>query len=352
MRYLSVCSGIEAVTVAWHGLGFEAAAFSEIEKFPRDVLQHHYHNTPLHGDFTTIGAEDYGAIDILVGGTPCQSFSTAGLRAGLSDKRGNLALEFLRLAKRKKPKYILWENVVGVLSSNGGKDFASFLGGLGECGYGFAFRVLDSQYFGVPQRRRRVFVVGCLGDWRSAAKVLFEPESLQGNLTPNRKKRQDTAEKVAKCLTKKGAGGQNYDPLTANFVISLGHTKSNGSGISSVNTAYTLESTNSCNQAICYGKVIDTTGFQGDRMVGDGDVWTTLNKSGSNNGGGAGTILHTNKAIRRLTPLECERLQGFPDFYTNISGSSDSARYSVLGNSMAVPVIRWLGERIKLINGL
>lgn len=154
MIYGSVCSGIEAATAAWHPLGWKPAFFSEIEPFPRAVLSHHYPDTPLHGDFTTIGADEYGPIDLLVGGTPCQSFSIAGLRGGLDDDRGNLALEFLRLADRKRPRWLVWENVPGVLSSNGGRDFGAILGGMVELGYGFAYRVLDAQHFGVPQRRR------------------------------------------------------------------------------------------------------------------------------------------------------------------------------------------------------
>ena len=130
MIYGSVCSGIEAATIAWHPLGWEPAFFSEIEAAPRAVLSHHYPNIPLHGDFTTIGANDYGPIDLLVGGTPCQSFSIAGLRSGLDDDRGNLALEFLRLAQRKGPRWLVWENVPGVLSSNGGRDFGSILGAM------------------------------------------------------------------------------------------------------------------------------------------------------------------------------------------------------------------------------
>ena len=194
MRYGSVCSGIEAATAAWHPLGWEPAFFSEIEPFPRAVLAHHYPDVPLHGDFTTIQGDEYGPIDLLVGGTPCQSFSIAGLRGGLDDDRGNLALEFLRLAQRKRPKWLVWENVPGVLSSNGGRDFGSILGGMVECGYGFAYRVLDAQYFGVAQRRRRVFVVGCLGDGASAAAVLFERHSLQGHPTPRREKGQRLAD--------------------------------------------------------------------------------------------------------------------------------------------------------------
>jgi DNA (cytosine-5)-methyltransferase 1 len=197
MKYGSVCSGIEAATVAWHPLGWKPAFFSEIEPAPRSVLAHHYPDVPCHGDFTTIGADQYEPIDLLVGGTPCQSFSIAGLRGGLDDDRGNLALEFLRLAQRTRPKWLVWENVPGVLSSNGGRDFGSILGGMVECGYGFAYRVLDAQYFGVAQRRRRVFVVGCLGDTASAAAVLFERHSLQGHPAPRREKR----ERIADTLT-------------------------------------------------------------------------------------------------------------------------------------------------------
>jgi DNA (cytosine-5)-methyltransferase 1 len=180
MRYLSICSGIEAATVAWHPLGWEAAAFAEIDPFARAVLAHHYPAVPLHGDFTTIKDGDYGAIDLLVGGTPCQSFSIAGLRKGLDDDRGNLTLEYIRLAERLRPRWLVWENVPGVLSIDGGRTFGAFLGGLAECGYGFAYRILDAQYFGVPQRRRRVFVVGYLGDWRPPAAVFLEPEGLRG----------------------------------------------------------------------------------------------------------------------------------------------------------------------------
>jgi DNA (cytosine-5)-methyltransferase 1 len=196
MRYGSVCSGIEAATQAWHGLGWTPAWFSEIEKFPCKVLAHHYPNVPNFGDMTNFQEWPLGpdtAIDVLVGGTPCQSFSVAGLRKGLADPRGNLMLIFLAIAAKFKPRWIVWENVPGVLSSNGGRDFGSFLGGLEELGYGWAYRVLDAQYFGVAQRRRRVFVVGYLGDWRAAAAVLFEPESVRGDSAPSR----EAGERVA-----------------------------------------------------------------------------------------------------------------------------------------------------------
>jgi DNA (cytosine-5)-methyltransferase 1 len=197
MRYGSVCSGIEAATAAWHHLGWEPAFFSEIEAFPSAVLTHHYPTVPLHGDFTTIEKNQYGKIDLLVGGTPCQSFSVAGLRGGLDDERGNLALEFCRLAQREQPRWIVWENVPGVLSSNGGRDFGSILGALEDLGYGLAYRVLDAQYFGVAQRRRRVFVVGYLGDWRPAAAVLFERHSMSGHPAPSREARKEAARNAA-----------------------------------------------------------------------------------------------------------------------------------------------------------
>ena len=193
MRYGSVCSGIEAATSAWHSLGWTPQWFSEIEPFPSAVLAHHYPNVPNFGDMTKFKEwklDDSTAIDVLVGGTPCQSFSVAGLRKGLDDPRGNLMLTYLAIARKYRPKWLVWENVPGVLSSSGGEDFASLLRGMGECGYGFAYRVLDAQYFGVAQRRRRVFVVGCLGDWRAAAAVLFERHSLSGHPAPSRKARQ------------------------------------------------------------------------------------------------------------------------------------------------------------------
>jgi site-specific DNA-cytosine methylase len=194
MNYLSVCSGIEAATCAWHDLGWNPVGFSEIEKFPSEVLKHHYPHVPNLGDMTKFKEWNLGTnVDVFVGGTPCQSFSVAGLRKGLDDPRGNLMLTYLAIADRFRPKWLVWENVPGVLSSNNGEDFGTFLGGLGELGYGFAYRVLDAQYFGVAQRRRRVFVIGHLGDWRPAAAVLFERDSLQRNPPPSRKARERTA---------------------------------------------------------------------------------------------------------------------------------------------------------------
>ena len=204
MRYLSVCAGIEAATVAWHQLGWTPVAFSEIDPFPCALLAHHYPNVPNWGDMTKFKEWPDADIDVLVGGTPCQSFSVAGLRKGLADPRGNLMLTYLAIAAKYRPEWVVWENVPGVLSSNGGRDFASLLRGLAELGYGFAYRILDAQYFGVAQRRRRVFVVGNARGWRRAAAVLFERESLSGNPAPRREAREGTPERPTHSLRADG----------------------------------------------------------------------------------------------------------------------------------------------------
>jgi DNA (cytosine-5)-methyltransferase 1 len=220
MVYGSMCSGIEAATVAWEPLGWEPAWFSEIEPGPCSVLQHHYPEVPNLGDLTTIHDNPVFApvpLDLLVAGTPCQGFSVAGLRKGLDDDRSNLCLTFVKLVLAKRPRWVVWENVPGVFTTGKGQDFCDFLSGLsgvdlsvpdkgwknsgvvvGAKGfYSLAWRVLDAQHFGVPQRRRRVFVVGHLGDWRCAAAVLFERESLQGHPPPSREKREDTTLSVS-----------------------------------------------------------------------------------------------------------------------------------------------------------
>ena len=209
MKFLSVCSGIEAASCAWEPLGFTPVAFSEIEPFPCSVLAHRFPSVPNLGDMTKFEEWNIepGAVDILVGGTPCQSFSVAGLRGGLTDDRGNLALIYCRILQKFKPRWFAWENVPGVLSSNGGRDFGSILGAMVELGYGIAYRVLDAQYFGVPQRRRRVFVVGCLGDWQRAAEVLFEPGCVSGDSKKGGKARQAVAALTANGVGTCGADG-------------------------------------------------------------------------------------------------------------------------------------------------
>jgi len=298
MNYLSVCSGVEAATVAWHHMGWKPVGFSEIEKFPSQVLAHHYPQVTNFGDMTKY--KDWNindSVGLLVGGTPCQSFSVAGLRKGLEDPRGNLALTYVGILDKFRPKWCIWENVPGVLSSSKGRDFGAFLGALGELGYGWAYRVLDAQNFGVPQRRRRVFVVGCLGGWESAAKVLFESESLSGNIKSSKKEKQETA----KCLTTRIRNDYETETFITHCVDTFPTLLSSTAGVSRPGNAVTEHQT---------------------------------------------YIAYKNMAVRRLTPVECERLQGFPDNYTNIPKAVDGPRYKALGNSMAVPVMKWIGEKI------
>jgi len=372
MRYGSVCSGIEAATSAWHQLGWRPSFFSEIDEFPRAVLSHHYPAVPLHGDFTTIEANQYEPIRLLVGGTPCQSFSVAGLRGGLDDERGNLSLEFIRLAQRLAPDWIVWENVPGVLSSNGGRDFGAFLGALAHIGYGFAYRVLDAQYFGVAQRRRRVFVIGYRGDWRRAAAVLFEPESLCRDTPPSREKAKDIAPTVVagppfsrtgnervECdalVTARMRGFGDYEcddtasALKARDYKDATDLVAFGSTMSEPDAHREMVSTVRSNAppAISYGlrnghTAANGIGIQQERTH-------TLEATGSSH-----AVASPHMAVRRLTPIECERLQGFPDGFTNVpyrgkTEAPDSQRYKAIGNSMAVPVMRWIGERIQLVD--
>ena len=339
LRYGSVCSGVEAATVAWHPLGWEPQWFSEIEKFPSAVLAHHYPNTPNLGDMTAFKEWPNDPIDVLVGGTPCQSFSVAGLRKGLSDPRGNLMLTYLAIAAQYQPKWLVWENVPGVLSSNRGRDFGTFLGALAELGYGFAYRVLDAQYFGVAQRRRRVFVVGYLGDWKRAAAVLFERESLSGHPAPSR----ETGQKVAPTVTQGAPFSRTgNDRVEAEAYVPDGPAKCLTSG---VGQRYDFETENF---PIAFGA--QNSASQGDSV--SEHVTPTLDKSKT-------PAVAQASAVRRLTPTECERLQGFPDNYTQIpyrnkpaESCPDGPRYKAMGNSMAVPVMRWIGERINMVNSI
>ncbi len=342
MNYLSVCSGIEAATVAWHHMGWKPAGFSEIEKFPSQVLAHHYPTVTNFGDMTKYKEWNLNdSIGLLVGGTPCQSFSVAGLRKGLDDPRGNLALTYVGILDKFRPKWCIWENVPGVLSSGGGRDFGSFLGALGEIGYGWAYRVLDAQYFGVAQRRRRVFVVGHLGNWKHPAEILFESESLSGNIEKSERKKQKTS--------------RNFIPSIANCIQTTCNDYSRADGFNMI--AYENHPSDSRVKEmgeVCQ-TVTSTWGMGGGNIpfVQSVDIYNlTTNENVSQTIRNGTDIDHVggliqNMAVRRLTEVECERLQGFPDNYTNIKENCPSgARYKALGNSMAVPVMRWIGERI------
>jgi DNA (cytosine-5)-methyltransferase 1 len=419
MKFLSVCSGIEAASVAWNPIGWEAIGFSEIEPFPCAVLKHHYPSVPNFGDMTKFKEWPDATIDVLCGGTPCQSFSVAGLRKGLDDPRGNLMLTFLAIAKRYRPQWVVWENVPGVLSSNGGRDFGSFLGGLAECGYGFAYRVLDAQYFGVAQRRKRVFVVGYLGDWHRAAAVLFEQHSLQGHPAPSRETRKRIAPTVTNGPPFSRTGNERVEDqalvwpadvastLNAHFGDKQGledqHALGGGHCSSLPQVAMCLNAGGMKRQDSESETLIPTIGGGFDGPVGvtlhgtDGtasvasftDLSSSLRSripSGVENSTttavmqpvafadtaqtitagfefdyndekkAATHLIGSAMQVRRLTPVECERLQGFPDDYTAIpwrrkpaTECPDGPRYKALGNSWAVPVARWIGERINKV---
>jgi len=426
MKYLSVCSGIEAASKAWEPIGWEPVAFSEIEPFPSAVLKHHWPKVPNLGDMSkheqwTIQS---GSVDLLVGGTPCQSFSVAGLRQGLKDPRGNLMLTYLAIAERLKPRWLVWENVPGVLSSNGGKDFGSFLGALGELGYEWAYRVLDAQWFGVAQRRRRVFVVAHLGKGNLAAKILFESESVRRNPTPSREARKGIAtdveagvgvslpeREVVGCLSD-GAhmgGGLNGQDAYSGRIMAVKKSHWEGSQVHpTLNQSFNTGAIGYSNQEIfsqggsglvqaipIHDQATRNAGKRGNKQDGKGnglgvgkpgDPCPTLTKGDKHavlyenhpndsrvtgphdvapscvsrygTGGGNVPLVQPQDlmAVRRLTPRECERLQGFDDDHTMISWRNkpadecpDGPRYKALGNSMAVPCMAWIGKRIDAV---
>lgn len=486
IRYGSVCSGIEAATMAWQPLGWECAFVAEIEPFPCAVLKERHPHIPNYGDITKYREWPDETIDVLVGGTPCQSFSVAGLRAGLDDPRGNLALIFLGIVERYQPRWVLWENVPGVHSSwsdaqtgaadeesrerieealrmareagldpgadfgiegfeeaDQTSDFDTFLSALEKLGYGIATTILDAQYFGVAQRRERVFVVGHIGGkWQRSAAVLFDAQSLSGNPPPSREKGQGVAHNVAPCIGASGRGFERTgDTRGQDCVIPIQEigqrqsgTHMNGVGHGrNGDPMYTLQSGSKHGVAVTHslradgfdasedgtgrgtplvpeiacalqecdskgsdsstkgGHLIpfDTTQITSDKNYsnpkgGDpchplaagahapavaferrmtrttgGQPQEELNgclRADENSGDGAPCVA-TPMAVRRLTPRECERLQGFPDDYTLIpyrnktaADCPDGPRYKALGNSMAVPVIQWIGKQIQLVD--
>ena len=379
MKFLSICSGIESASIAWEPIGYECIGVSEIEPFRSAVLQYHYPEVKNYGDFTQIEKKDIGgkSPDVLVGGTPCATFSVAGLREGIKSDRGNLALEFIRLIKRINPTWILWENVPGVLSSNGGKDLASFLGGLAELGYGFAYRVLDTQYIrtqrfprAIPQMRRRIFVVGHSRNWRNPAKVLFDGEALSWNPPPRREKREENTRTITHRLTRSDqytqddiAGtiaARDYKSATDLVAIASGHSKSNGSGLNQNGAMYTITANDHHSVLVRKPNNSPCVVFEprspdgGAPRVRKDEVSPTLNAM---TGGNRQPCVARNTIVRRLTPLECERLQGLPDNYTQIPyrGKSKeecpvSKRYEACGRAMSINVMEWLGTRIKEVH--
>jgi len=498
LKYISLFSGIEAVSCAWKGLDFECVALSEIDAFPCAVLQHRYPHTQNFGDITQITKEQldeikakHGTIDIVVGGSPCQSFSLAGKRLGLEDARGNLMFEYCRIVETVRPKIFLWENVTGVLSSNGGKDFGCLLEYMAKLGYSLCWRTLDAKFFGVPQRRKRVFLVGCIGKTTRPFEILFEQQGSKRDLGKSKKEKQGDSTQVEKCIGEHdeitllqnnqnhagiienattcytltaamGLGGGHVPMIVDAYNISFNDKNgtrkdrpnggcyiyetiaSNALTCSNVNQTHIVESfeydietqhsstlcardykgVSSDDFSLNYQKLvlerfIETIpcGGVGDTKIvecipldlrnatrdadrenrtglGIGkegspantltagavpgvfyveqtpcDLYnTSVDNSGTtaalttqSNATGSGPrliettetispVIRVESRVRRLTPIECERLQGFPDNWTQIpygkksaQDCPDSPRYKALGNSMAVPVMRWIG---------
>lgn len=324
--YVSVFSGIEAATVAWAPLGWMPVCFSEIDPFPSAVLKERFPSVPNLGDITKIDWSDLsGFIDVVVGGSPCQSFSVAGRREGLDGASG-LMWEWVRCVRELMPRWVVWENVPGALSSGHGEDFRCLLRSLDELGYGVAWRVLDSQFFGVAQRRRRVFLVGCLGA-EPPVEVLFEPEGLRRDHPTSREKREALAARA-------GRG-----PAVAGFKFHQGA----GAG----NIGFEYEQSPTCT-ADWHNPAILCMADDTAKAAIDLDMCGTLKVCGS-----APQVV-CRKSVRRLTPRECERLQGLPDDWTLVpyrgkeaDECPDGPRYKAIGNSMAVPVMGWIGKRIQ-----
>ena len=473
MKYVSIFSGIEAATVAWHPLGWEPLAFSEIDPFPSTVLQHHYPDIPNLGDITKIDWSPYvGAADIVVGGSPCQSFSVAGKREGLAGASG-LMFEYIRAVRELRPRWFVWENVPGAFTSERGEAYRQLLSEMDALGYGLAWRVLDAQFFGVAQRRERVFLVGSLGTMR-CAEVLFERESLSWDHQSSRQKRQALTEEaqervgeadhdsgclnpgetqsrrvypasgVYPTLSTRENSGQSQESV---FLCQTAQTGSNGKLVKQDDVMNTLDRTNSTAVAALDFKVKPVAFLYNQgakaRSLGISEISTTLKTDhnpavafasnqrdevrelevagalaaqpgikqqtyicradGQANAMtsvdmaptltshakkdppliypaedsiGEGALIQRDMSatlsthniqtpitggrekrgltVRRLTPRECERLQGFPDDYTDIpyrnkEHAPDGPRYKALGNSMAVPVMRWIGERIRTV---
>lgn len=476
MKYVSIFSGIEAATVAWHPLGWEPLAFSEIDPFPSTVLQHHYPDIPNLGDITKIDWSPYvGAADIVVGGSPCQSFSVAGKREGLAGASG-LMFEYIRAVRELRPRWFVWENVPGAFTSERGEAYRQLLSEMDALGYGLAWRVLDAQFFGVAQRRERVFLVGSLGTMR-CAEVLFERESLSWDHQSSRQKRQALAEEAQGCvgeadhdsgcltpgetqsrrvypasgvyptLSTREKSGQNQESVFTQFGDDVAGTltarydsspcvdrganvvflynqgaKARSLGISEISptlktdhnpvVAFASNQRDEVRELEVAGALAAQPGIKQQTYIcrADGqtnamtsvDMAPTLTSHakkdppliypaedstgedepvtsqihGGKPGGGKGALIQRDMSatlsthntqtpitgdhekrdltVRRLTPRECERLQGFPDDYTDIpyrnkEHAPDGPRYKALGNSMAVPVMRWIGERIRTV---
>ena len=365
LNVLSLFSGVGGFEEAFRRAGIRTVLSCEIDVAARGVLTEHFTHT-LHDDVRTLTADECRAAGfvpdrgIICGGFPCQDLSVAGHRAGLGGSRSGLFWEIVRLADALRPRWLVLENVPGLLSSNDGRDMGAVVGALGELGYWWAYRVLDAQHFGVPQRRRRVVIVGCLGDRAAPVEILLEPESVQGHSTPRVETRQ-----VVTAPTRNGLGGGGADDNNAQGSHLIGFdlaqitnsvNRSNpkpgdpmtpivAGGQPHIAHALTAEGHDASEDGTGRGTPIVpiSLAVAGDFSSGE-DIAQTVRGAHGQPGNVA-----TMTAVRRLTPVECERLQGFPDGWTAASNGkpqADSPRYRQMGNAIAVPVFEWVARRL------
>lgn len=351
LRYISLFSGIEAWSCAVAGMPeYEAVAFAEIEPFPCAVLAHHFPDVPNLGDVTQIDGRQYrGNVALIIGGSPCQGFSIAGLRKGLDDERSCLALTYVRLVDEVRPKFWLWENVPGCATTNGGKDLRSFFAALSDLGYSLSWTVLDSQHFGVAQRRRRVFAFGVLGtDWQRCAKVLLEPQSMCGDPPPRRKTGKGNTPPIE---GRAGVGGEQGSVITPEAdggcaTISAKWSKQAGGfagdeyhNLVGEPKRKTFQVSKTGGRQVDVSPCLDCRCHNG-AMQGQ-EALAVMEQQGPGK---------ADYVVRRITPTEVERLQGFPDGWTDVEfkgkPAPDTARYKALGNSMTVNVMAWIAKQI------
>ena len=374
ISYITLCSGIECASLAARPLGWQPLCFAEIEPFPSAVLAHHYPDVPNVGDMTRYDWSRYkGLCDVLIAGTPCQAFSIAGRRESLADDRGNLTLKFAEICDDIDPKVVVWENVVGVLSLPD-NAFGCLLGRLagedspivppgGKWTYAgmvagpvrtIVWRVLDAQHFGVPQRRRRVYLVGCpRSSGIDPSKILFERKSVSGDFVQSQRERKISSGNASDCAGvrggipgisptvsskwAKGSGGPAGDECQNLIPCLTGNPYGDNASREGLLIAY-------CIQQGQIGRK-NKNGPQGKGW--DEGVCATITNNHHPH------VVAYKMSVRRLTPRECERLQGLPDDYTLIpyrgKPAADAPRYKAIGNGMAVSVVSWLFRRIHAI---
>jgi DNA (cytosine-5)-methyltransferase 1 len=365
MKFGSLFTGIGGFDLGFERAGMECAWQVEQDKYCNEVLKRRYSEVKKYGDVRTVGKHNLEPVELICGGFPCQDLSVAGKRAGFDGKRSSLWFEFERIIDEMRPKWTVIENVPGLLSSANGSDFGTILKSLDEFGYGVAWRVLDSQYFGVAQRRRRVFIVASLGS-PSAGQVLFEREGVSRNFAESKKEREKTAGRPSPSIVSNGDSHSGFRDEKGVVIMSSGQANaeidserspaltglheqpivakavghSGGETLKFNKKVNTLNAQTGSETTAMFNGVWEPRSADGVPRIHDSDISPTLNTMG---GGQRQPCV----GVRRLTPTECCRLQGFPDDWND--NVSDTQRYKQMGNAVTVNVIEWIGERIMQI---